>query len=526
MYDLLNCSVFQYTFKIPGEEKTWTVMWDYNIGLVRTTHLFKCNDYSKVRTVRQKGYGSVRRANVFAQTTPAKMLNANPGLRDICHSITGGALAAQGVYPLGWIVHMCTDGSKGYWMPFEAAKAVAATFCWKIRYALTPLFGTDFPSMCIPPQGAQFGKMIIDPAIVRRAAESANYYRMLELQSKLTPSSSATSTTSLIGRPPLPRAMAGSTTHNPPRRKISSSGQKGRLGPGKRRIDDTDSEGDDSYHISPPSPASNSFTPINCARSPSGKTMTGGRTTIRHHTNMPSPREILASISGRGTKITPAVAESEEDGEDSSDSELSSISTSFSKSSTGMARDPTERAFNAEPSSEAEGDDGYDDEDEEGEYMADDASTTSTSTRTPSYPHPSSSSSSSSSAISPSLSPISPSLSSDSDSERTTTLPKRARIRTRTRTRTQRRRTPTQAKPTRASTSTSTSTDQLISREVKAAHALLSLHTYHHQQQLPTTINGINSRENIFSGGNRDDDHHHHHHHATGRKRRRRAASA
>lgn len=30
------------------------------------------------------------------QTTPAKMLNSNPGLRDICHSITGGALAAQG----------------------------------------------------------------------------------------------------------------------------------------------------------------------------------------------------------------------------------------------------------------------------------------------------------------------------------------------------------------------------------------------------------------------------------------------
>lgn len=40
--------VFQYTFTIPGEDKEWTVMWDYNIGLVRTTHLFKCNDYSKV----------------------------------------------------------------------------------------------------------------------------------------------------------------------------------------------------------------------------------------------------------------------------------------------------------------------------------------------------------------------------------------------------------------------------------------------------------------------------------------------
>jgi hypothetical protein len=45
---LTNSLVFQYTFKLPGEEKEWIVMWDYNIGLVRTTHLFKCNDYSKV----------------------------------------------------------------------------------------------------------------------------------------------------------------------------------------------------------------------------------------------------------------------------------------------------------------------------------------------------------------------------------------------------------------------------------------------------------------------------------------------
>ncbi|OKL61494.1 hypothetical protein UA08_03334 [Talaromyces atroroseus] len=140
--------VFQYTFRLPGDEKNWTVMWDYNIGLVRTTHLFKCNDYPK--------------------TTPAKMLNANIGLREICHSITGGALAAQ-----------------GYWMPFETAKAVAATFCWKIRYALTPLFGTDFPSLCIPPQSRQFGKMTIDPDIIRQATELSNRYRQLELDLKM-----------------------------------------------------------------------------------------------------------------------------------------------------------------------------------------------------------------------------------------------------------------------------------------------------------------------------------------------------
>ncbi|CAI7573286.1 unnamed protein product [Penicillium glandicola] len=125
--------VFQYTFQIPGEEKEWHVMWDYNIGI----------------------------------TTPAKMLNQNPGLRDICHSITGGALSAQ-----------------GYWMPYEAARAMAATFCWRIRYALTPLFGTEFPAMCIPPTDRKtHGRMIIPPEIVQRATNTSNYFRSLEMKS-------------------------------------------------------------------------------------------------------------------------------------------------------------------------------------------------------------------------------------------------------------------------------------------------------------------------------------------------------
>ncbi|OQE43186.1 hypothetical protein PENCOP_c003G06615 [Penicillium coprophilum] len=147
--------VFQYTFQLPGEEKEWHVMWDYNIGIVRITHLFKCNGYSK--------------------TTPAKMLNQNPGLRDICHSITGGALSAQ-----------------GYWMPYEAARAMSATFCWRIRYALTPLFGTDFPAMCVPPTDRKsYGRMIIPPEIVQRATNTSNYYRSLEMKSSTAASSPA-----------------------------------------------------------------------------------------------------------------------------------------------------------------------------------------------------------------------------------------------------------------------------------------------------------------------------------------------
>ena len=43
------------------------------------------------------------------QTTPGKMLNANPGLREICHSITGGALAAQGTFLPPRLIYMFTN---------------------------------------------------------------------------------------------------------------------------------------------------------------------------------------------------------------------------------------------------------------------------------------------------------------------------------------------------------------------------------------------------------------------------------
>jgi hypothetical protein len=40
--------VFQYTFMIPDDPKEYTVMWDYNIGLVRITPFFKSCKYQKV----------------------------------------------------------------------------------------------------------------------------------------------------------------------------------------------------------------------------------------------------------------------------------------------------------------------------------------------------------------------------------------------------------------------------------------------------------------------------------------------
>jgi hypothetical protein len=41
-------TVFRYDFKVPGDDKTYTILWDYNNGLVRITAFFKCLKYSKV----------------------------------------------------------------------------------------------------------------------------------------------------------------------------------------------------------------------------------------------------------------------------------------------------------------------------------------------------------------------------------------------------------------------------------------------------------------------------------------------
>ncbi|PVH75447.1 hypothetical protein DL98DRAFT_575047 [Cadophora sp. DSE1049] len=133
--------VFKYVFKVPGDDKEYVVMWDYNVGLVRITPFFKCCKYSK--------------------TTPAKMLNMNPGLKEISHSITGGALVAQ-----------------GYWMPYSCALAVCTTFCSHIAGALIPIFGPTFPSLCVPPEAPEHGRMIIDIQTVHEATAEAEAFRV------------------------------------------------------------------------------------------------------------------------------------------------------------------------------------------------------------------------------------------------------------------------------------------------------------------------------------------------------------
>jgi hypothetical protein len=83
----------------------------------------------------------------------------NPGLIEISHSLTGGNLEAQ-----------------GYWVPFEAAKAIAAKFAYPIRYLLTPIFGHDFPATCVSPDDPQFRNYKIDPSIVQICTKDTQHW--------------------------------------------------------------------------------------------------------------------------------------------------------------------------------------------------------------------------------------------------------------------------------------------------------------------------------------------------------------
>jgi hypothetical protein len=163
----------------------------------------------------------------------------------------------------------------GYWMPFEAAKAIAATFCWKIRYALTPVFGLDFPNMCLRPESEGFGAMVIDPAITQRCTEQAILYRQLEIKS---PSRAA----SVVRSPLTPESPTIPKSVKQLRPKLRQSANAG-------SGYSSDSSFESSYlaiPISPSIPYCSAWTPANTPRSVGPL----------FHARLPSPRAILAGL--------------------------------------------------------------------------------------------------------------------------------------------------------------------------------------------------------------------------------------
>lgn len=67
-------------------------------------------------------------------------------------------------------------------MPYEAAKAVAATFAYEIRYALTPIFGPDFLDICLKPTDRKFGSFIIDKDIIQYCANRTQQWKLATLR--------------------------------------------------------------------------------------------------------------------------------------------------------------------------------------------------------------------------------------------------------------------------------------------------------------------------------------------------------
>jgi len=95
-----------------------------------------------------------------AQTTPAKALSVNAGVKELSHSITGGALKAQ-----------------GYWLPYQCARAICLTFCWNIRWPLVHIFGPSFVRDCVKPNEPDYGNFKIPQEIVRCATLEAESWK-------------------------------------------------------------------------------------------------------------------------------------------------------------------------------------------------------------------------------------------------------------------------------------------------------------------------------------------------------------
>lgn len=86
-------------------------------------------------------------------------------------------------------------------MPWQAAREIAATFCWDIRWALTPVFGNDFPQMCRPPYDRGFAKFVISSDTVRFCASETVRFKGEDTSYQLLPSPKAASPVATSARP-------------------------------------------------------------------------------------------------------------------------------------------------------------------------------------------------------------------------------------------------------------------------------------------------------------------------------------
>lgn len=131
-------------------------------------------------------------------------------------------------------------------MPFEAAKAVAARFCYEIRYVLVPVFGPDFVSMCEKCGDPFYLRLSVDPGIIQRCTEiaTASQAQSRESSVAVSPRTSAACADLLVWPPKSLRPKSAWVLD-------AESGYG------------TDSDRSDKYLGFPESPRSVEWTPVN-----------------------------------------------------------------------------------------------------------------------------------------------------------------------------------------------------------------------------------------------------------------------
>lgn len=124
-----------YEFSINDQ---W-IIWDYETGFVHLTGMWKA---AEIATSKHHQTGGLHKAKADI----VKLLDSTPKqYHEYIKRIRGGFLKIQGT-----------------WLPYNLCKILARRFCYYIRYELIPIFGPDFPDICLAPYHRKFGELRFD----------------------------------------------------------------------------------------------------------------------------------------------------------------------------------------------------------------------------------------------------------------------------------------------------------------------------------------------------------------------------
>lgn len=129
------------------------VIWDYESGFVHLTGLWRAALYEQAL---QRNRDGVVHVKPNAKADIVKLLESMPqALHLYIKRVRGGFLKIQGT-----------------WVPFHLCKRLATTFCYYIRWQLVPIFGADFPGLCLRPGDPGFGELRYDVGVTPGAPDA------------------------------------------------------------------------------------------------------------------------------------------------------------------------------------------------------------------------------------------------------------------------------------------------------------------------------------------------------------------